>query len=184
MIAIPKGIVTANGSTLLKENGGIVELGNKCCESITKRIGFAKRKARTAKPIIAPGLISEIRHTFYHRINEIVKAHEIPPQTVINIDQTSLPFILIGKYTLEEKGTSRVSVTGTADYRQITGTFGVTMAGSFLPIQLNYHGKTPLSQSKYKFPKEFHITQTSNHWANEETSIAFLEHVLIPYIET
>ena len=58
------------------------------------------------------------------------------------------------------------------------------MAGTFVTIQLIYHGKTPLSQPEYKFPKEYHVTQTPNHWANEETSIAFLEHVLIPYIET
>ena len=57
-IAIAKGIVTANDVTLLKENGGTIELGNKWCESITKRIGFIKRKATTANPIIAPGLIS------------------------------------------------------------------------------------------------------------------------------
>ena len=57
------------------------------------------------------------------------------------------------------------------------------MTGSFFPIQLVYYGKTPLSQPKDKFPKEFHITQTPNHWANEETSIAFLEHGLIYYIE-
>ena len=75
----------------------------------------------------------------------------------------------------------RVSVPGAADYRQITGTLGITMAWSFLPI---YHVKISLSQPKYKFSKEFHDTLTPNHWANEETSIAFFEHVLISYIET
>ena len=80
MIAIAKGIVTANDRTLLKENGGTTELGNKWCEFITKRIGFVKCKAATAKPIIALGLLFEIRHTFYHSINEIVKADEILPE--------------------------------------------------------------------------------------------------------
>ena len=63
--SIAKEIVTANDRTFLKENGGTIEW----CESITKRIGFVKRKATTAKPIIAPGLISVIGHTFYHSIN-------------------------------------------------------------------------------------------------------------------
>ena len=63
--SIAKEIVTANDRTFLKENGGTIEW----CESITKRIGFVKRKATTAKPIIAPGLISEIGHTFYHSIS-------------------------------------------------------------------------------------------------------------------
>ena len=58
------------------------------------------------------------------------------------------------------------------------------MSGDFLPIQLIYQGKSKLSQPKCQFPKEFHLTQTPNHWANEQTSIDFLEHVLIPYIES
>ena len=58
----------------------------------------------------------------------------------------------------------------------------IAMAGSFLPIQLIYHGKIPLSQSKYNFPKEFYVTQISTHWTHEEASIAFLEHVLSPIL--
>ena len=69
MIIIARGIVTANDRTLLKENGGTIELGNQWCKSITKQIDFAKRKATTTKPIIAPGLISEIGHTFHHSVN-------------------------------------------------------------------------------------------------------------------
>ena len=79
----------------------------------TKCKYFVKHKATTAKPIIAPGLVFEIRHTLYHNISETVKVHEMLPEMVINIDQTSLPFILISKYTLEENSTSGVSVPGT-----------------------------------------------------------------------
>ena len=184
LVAVATGIVTANDRTLLKKYGGKIEFSSKWCESIVKRLGYVKRKSTTAKPIIAPGLISEIGLTFYKDINEIVQAHEIPAEMIINIDQTPLPFVLISKYTLAEKGASRVSVPGTSDYRQITGTFGVTMAGDFLPIQLIYQGKTKLCQPKFNFPKEFHITQTPNHWANEETSIEMLNQILIPYIES
>jgi len=182
ILAIAKGIILANDRTLLKENGGTVELGYKWCESLSNRIGFVKRKATTSKPVLAPGLILEIGHTFYHDINEIIKAHHIPPQMIINIDQTPLPFVLISKYTLEKRGAKRISVSGTADYRQITGTLGITMAGDFLPPQLIYQGKTSRCQPQYNFPKEFHVTQTNNHWANEQTSLDYLEHVLVPYV--
>ena len=84
---------------------------------------------------------------------------------------------------MEEKGASRVSVPGTADYRQITGTFAVTLSGDFFTIQLIYQGKTAMSQPKSGFPSEFHITQTPNHWANESTTIDLLNHILIPYVE-
>ena len=137
MIAAAKEIVIINGRTILKENRGTIELENKWCESITKRIGFVKRNATTPKPIIVLALISEIGHTFYHNIHIMIKAHEISPEMVINLDQTSLPFIVISKYTLEEKGTSRVSVPDTADYCLITGTFDITLAGSEVSPNIN-----------------------------------------------
>ena len=156
--AIAIGIIVANDRTLSKENGGSIELGKKWCESISKRLGYVKMKATTAKPIIVPGLAKEIGLTFYNDINENIQAHEIPHETVINIDQTPLLFVLISKYTLAKKGSSRVSVPGTSNDRQITGTFAVTMAGSFLPFQLTYQGKTPRCQPEFNFPKKFHVT--------------------------
>ena len=180
--SIALGIVKANDRTMLVENGGSLEFGIKWCESIAKRLDFVKRKATTAKPLLAPGLIKEVGLSFYNEINEIVHAHKIPADLIINIDQTPLPFVLISKYTLEKKGKSRVPVLGTSDYRQITGTFAITMAGEFLPIQLIYQGKTDRSQPKYEFPKEFHVTQTPNHWADENTSIEMIKKILVPYI--
>ena len=55
--AVATGIIIANDRTLLKENGGTITLGIKWCESISKRLGYIKRKATTAKPLIAPGFI-------------------------------------------------------------------------------------------------------------------------------
>ena len=72
---------------------------------------------------------------------------------IINLDQTPLPFILISKYALAEKGASRVSVQGTSDYRQINGTFGVTMEGGFLPVQLIFEAKAKTCQPKFNYLK-------------------------------
>ena len=57
------------------------------------------------------------------------------------------------------------------------------MAGSFLPIQLIYQGKTKPYQAKYNFPNEFHVTQAPNHWVDEKTSIEMIKKIIIPYIE-
>ena len=62
IITIAKGIVAGNDRTLLKENERTIELRNKWWESITKQVGFVKLKAKTAKAVICPGLLSEIRH--------------------------------------------------------------------------------------------------------------------------
>ena len=46
----------------------------------------------------------------FHEINEILHAHKISSEMIINIDQKPLPFVLIIKYTLEKKDSSRVSL--------------------------------------------------------------------------
>ena len=94
MTTVATGIIIANGRTLLKENGGTITLRIKWCESISKRLRYVKRKATTAKALIVPGLIKEIGLTFYNNINEIVHAHAIPAEIIINIDQTPFPLSL------------------------------------------------------------------------------------------
>ena len=37
-------------------------------------------------------------------------------------------------------------------------------------------------QPTYPFPREFHVTQTENHWANENTSIDLIKEVLVPHV--
>ena len=50
-------------------------------------------------------------------------------------------------------------------------------------MQLTYQGKTKLCQAKYNFLNEFQVTQTPNHWADENTSIDMIKKILIPYIK-
>ena len=131
----------------------------------------------TAKPLIASGLIREIGFSFYKDIHKLVKRFNITKELVINIDQSPLPFVLVSSDTIEKKGNQnqRVPVFGTTDNCQITGTFGVTLSGDFLPIQLIYQDKTKQCQRTYPFQREFHVTQTENHWTNEKTSLDLIE---------
>ena len=149
------GIVLANDRTLLKQNGGTVKFTVGWCQSIFRRFS-------NPKPLIAPGLIKEIG-IFYKEIRQLVKCFNIPKELVINIDQIQLPFVLVISYTMENKCNQCVPVAGTTDYRQITGTFSVSLSGDFLPVQLIYQGKTKRCQPTYPFPREFHVTQTKKH---------------------
>ena len=76
-----------------------------------------------------------------------------------------------------------VPITNLLDYRQVTGTFSITLSGSFLPIQIIYQGKTNQCHPKFKFPDEFNITHTPNHWSNEGKTIDLIEKVLVPYVK-
>ena len=81
-----------------------------------------------------------------------------------------------------KKGKQSVPVVGTTEYPQITVKFGASLSGGFLPKQLIYQGKTKRFQPTYPFPREFHVTKTENHWANESTSLDLLKEVLVPYV--
>ena len=182
LMAIARGLIIANDRTLLVENGGSIQLGSKWCTSVFKRMKWSKRKCTTSKPVLSPGLIKEVGLTFHKQISEAVQADNVPPELIINIDQTPLPFVLISKYTMNQKGEKAVPILGTADYRQITGTFSVTMSGHFLPMQLIYQGKTDRCHPKYTFPSSFNVTHTPNHWSNEQTSIDLIKEILAPYL--
>ena len=95
----------SNDRTLLPEYEGTIRLGYKWCESVFKRMKWTKRKGTTSKPIIRPGLVKEVGLTFFKDIAEVVQADAIPPELIINIDQTPLPFLLISKYSMNKKGT-------------------------------------------------------------------------------
>ena len=155
---------------------------NSLLDSVFKRLNFVRRKSTTAKPFIAPGLIKEIGFSFYKEIHELVKWFNIPKELVINTDQTPLPFVIVSSYTKDKKGNQRVPIARTTNYRQITGTFGVSLSGDFLPIQLVYQGKIKRCQPRYPFPREFHVTQTENHWTNENTSLVIIKEVLVSHV--
>ena len=93
----------------------------------SKRIVFVKCRTTTAKPIIAPSLISEIGYTFYHSINEVVKGHEISHEMVINIDRTFLPSILFNSSSGSSSSSSS-SNSGSSGSGTGTGSVAVAVA--------------------------------------------------------
>ena len=57
------------------------------------------------------------------------------------------------------------------------------MSGDFLPPQVIYQGKTSKCLPSVKFPSDWHITFTENHWSNEKAMVDYLEKILFPYIK-
>ena len=112
LIVLAVGIITASNLVLLKKNGDTIEREQKRRDSIFKRLNFVSRKSTTSKPIIILDLISEIGLTFYQIINKAANTYNIPVEPIINIDETPLPFLLISKYTMEEKAASIVLFHG------------------------------------------------------------------------
>ena len=79
---------------------------------------------------------------FLERVSVTVKNGNIPSHLVLNWDQTAIPLLPAGEWTMEKEGSRHVVVAGLGDKRQITAAFCSTMEGEFLPPQLLYEGRT------------------------------------------
>ena len=69
----------------------------------------------------------------------------------------------------------KVPLAGVDDKRQITAVFGATLEGQFLPPQIIYQGKTEACLPLIRFPSDWHVAYTPNHWANELTTLDYIE---------
>ena len=83
---------------------------------------------------------------------------------------------------MEKQGAKMVEIIGKDDKHQITAVLGGTMARDFLPIQLVYQGTTSRCLPSFKFPQDWDITFSANHWSNEETMKMYLHNIIFPYL--
>ena len=82
-----------------------------------------------------------------------IKEYEIPPELVLNSDQTPSSYISVGKSTMALRGSKAIPIKGITDKRAITLTFVITLSNDFLPMQVIYCGKTKAGQPRvFKFP--------------------------------
>ena len=107
---------------------------------------------------------------------------EVPPELIINWDQTGLNYVPVSSWTMAEEGSKRIEIDGKDDKRQITAMFACSMTGDFLPPQIIYQGKTTRCLPKFKFPSDWSTTYSANHWFNEAIIEEYILHVIFPYL--
>ena len=86
--AVAKGIVQANGRTLLVENGGHLSLLNDCAGKVLYRMDTLGRKmtqriATTARIPVAPALLAETKLYFQRKIRQLQSWHSTPDDLII-----------------------------------------------------------------------------------------------------
>ena len=113
VLAAAEGIVKATDRTLLFENGGHIKLSLDWAYSFLRRMGYVKRKATTKA---RTSLTQEYKKKGYLR--QAVRDGKVPPELVINWDQTGVNVVPSSQWTQAEKGTSRVEIAGAGDKRQ------------------------------------------------------------------
>jgi hypothetical protein len=153
--AVAKALIGKSSDESLK----VLDLDNSSwAESLFVRMGFVKRACTTARPEIPEGARKESEIIYHHEITSLVENYLIPPSLVINIDQTPLKYALVSSRTMAAKNSKHIHVVGSSYKQAITGTFGITLSNTFLPLQLIYSGKTAQSFPKFKFPELFSLS--------------------------
>ena len=181
-IASAKGIVRKKDSRMLAENGGHVLLTKDWAHYLLLRMGYVKRKANSKVKITVQNL-EEMRYNFLCEIKAIVTMEEIPSSMILNWDHTGLKYVPVSSWTMAKQGSKKVSIAGIDDKRQITGVFTITLDGQFLPPQLIYQGTTSACLPHVKFPCDWHVTYSPNHWANESTTKDYIKKIINPYLQ-
>ncbi len=180
-IGCAEGIVRSKDKSQLASNGGHITFTKSWGKHILERMGFVKRRASTKAKVSAENFAA-IKEQFLLDVKTVVEMEEIPHDLIINWDQTGIHYIPVSSWTMEKEGAKRVEIAGVDDKRQITGVFGASLTGDFLPVQLIYTGKTQRCLPSIKFPCDWHITFSCNHWANERTMLDYVDKILVPYI--
>ena len=182
IIGIGRGILLKHSKSSLEEFGGRVKLNKEWAKSVLRRMGFTKRRANS-KSKIMPKNFAEIRENYLIDVESVIEMEEIPSDLVINWDQIGMHLVPSGSWTMEKRGTKRVEISALDDKRQITAVFGCSLSGNFLPVQLIYAGTTSKCLPKnVKFPNDWHVTYSANHWSNKDTMIDYIKNIIIPYI--
>ena len=104
--------------------------------SVYRRCKFCRRAGTTTKPPVPLGIFEECKLTFLTDIKRCITTHNIPPQFVLNADQTPSSYVSVGKMTMATRNSSSVPIKGLTDKRNITLTFVISLNGDFLPMQI------------------------------------------------
>ena len=141
-VTAARGILLATDRSNIVEFGGYIQLDRHWAYSLFKRMNYVQRKATTAKSKYTISNFKEIKKSFLDDLVQTVTMEEIPPQLIMNWDQTRIKIVPNSSYTLEQEGARRVEVVRLTDKRLITAVFCGTLMGDFLPVQIIYKGKT------------------------------------------
>lgn len=84
---------------------------------------------------------------------------------------------------MDRRGKKRIEIAGYQDKRQITAVMCGSLVGELLQFQLVHAGKTDRCHPAYKFPSDWQITHTKNHWSNEMTMLQYITDVIVPFVD-
>ncbi|KAG8768876.1 hypothetical protein FRC12_005310 [Ceratobasidium sp. 428] len=123
--------------------------GFTCSISFVKKflhseLGWSPRRATQAAQKL-PADFDRLLLRAFLRMACLVRDKGIPPECIVNTDQTQVVYSKGSHSSWAETGARQVSVVGTDEKRAFTLMVGVSPSGQALPLQAIYAGKTARS---------------------------------------
>ena len=114
-MAAARGIVLTCDRSLLAEFGGHVELSKHWAYSLLHRMKFVQRKVTTAKSKHTIADFTRLKEEFLQDVVATLEMEEIPPELILNWDQTGIKIVPRNTWTMDQQGVKRVEVCGAND---------------------------------------------------------------------
>ena len=104
VVAAAHGILMALNKSLLTEFGGHITLSRHWAYHLLNRMNFVRRKATTSKSKYKPADFAKVKEQFLNDVVSIVTVEGIPPELVLNWDQTGIHLVPVSPWTMEQAG--------------------------------------------------------------------------------
>ena len=134
-IAAARGLLLADNQNKLVEYGGHIELNRHCAYSLYKGMGFVQRKPTTSKGKYSMENFSALKKSFLDDVVTIIEMEEIPPELILNWDQTEIKLIPSTSWSMEQKRVKRVEVVCQNDKCKVTAVLCGTIQGACFPYR-------------------------------------------------
>jgi hypothetical protein len=151
---------------------------------------WSERKATRAAQKLPNDWEQLCERSFFH-IAYGIKEEDIPPQLLVNTDQTQVVYAQGSKLTWARTGSHQVTVIGKDEKCAFTVVVSVLNSGELLPFQAIYQGYSSRSCPSESAPDydvataagfRFEFSKTKTYWSTHKTMHSFVEKILVPYL--
>lgn len=127
------------------------------------------------------GVYEECKLTFLTDIERCIATHSIPPQLVLNADQTPSSYVSVGKMTMAARSSSSVPIKGLTDKRNITLTYLLKRRFPTHANNLPRKDESNCQPRGFDFPRGFAVTQNPQHYSSKLETLSLLANIQ-PYV--
>ena len=103
-MAAARGLLLASSRNVLAEYGGHVRINRPWAQSLLERMGYVKQKATTSKGNYSLEGFEQVKKQFLKEVTETVLMEEIPPELVLNWDQTRINIVPALLWMMDQQG--------------------------------------------------------------------------------